>query len=97
MRRRGENDVTWRTPLGARIRKRTASPWRIFIRTLRGWGAAPYRAGNLFSEHVIRIAEATSSAVVDDGVYPHHTSPGARCARTISGFNSMPNPGLSVI
>src|SRR5436190_3085506 len=28
--------------------------------------------------------------------YPHHVSPGARCARTTSGFNSIPSPGLSV-
>ena len=28
--------------------------------------------------------------------YPHQVSPGARCARTTSGFNSMPSPGLSV-
>ena len=28
--------------------------------------------------------------------YPHHVSPVARWARTISGFNSIPSPGLSV-
>jgi hypothetical protein len=30
-----------------------------------------------------------------DNPYPHHVSPGARCASTTSRFNSIPRPGLS--
>ena len=36
------------------------------------------------------------SELKKNSAYPHHVSPGARCARTMSGFSSMPSPALSL-